>query len=178
MKKLITAKEIYKKHEDVDDAIREFEKEIYRRVDLFAQWLHDKKFGKEEIDIYAINILSGQLVATVHEPPYMFIDDAEDDIPEGGADSCESYGFLFKYHVFLDVIKETDVDEKYIKALKLYFDFLLENNFVEEIPGVVKEVFGKEKIYLRRLKEYHDSDAEDEEWIDWFREWCEEVFEI
>jgi len=177
-RKLLTADDIYRKHDDVEDAIREFEKEIYRRVDLFAQWLHDKKFGKDEINVYAINILSSQLVATVHEPPYMFLEDVEDDIPEGRIVAGESYGFLFKYHVFLDVIKETDVDKKYIKALKLYFDFLLENNFIEEIPDVVKEVFGKEKIYLRRLKEYHDSDSEDEGWIDWFREWCEEVFEI
>lgn len=178
MKKLITAKEIYKKHDDVDDAIQEIEKEVYLRVNLFADWLRDKKFGEEEIDVYAMNILSGQLVVTVHEPPYMFLEEAADDIPEDGIDAGESYGFLFKYHVFLDAIKGTDVDEKYIKALKLYFEFLLENEFIEKIPNVVKEVFGKEKIYLRRLKEYHESDAEDEKWIDWFRKWCEEVFTI
>jgi len=179
MKKLITAKEIYEKHDDVDDAMEEIEKEIYRKVNLFARWLHDKKFSEEEINTYAMNILCSQMVVTVHEPPYMFLEDAKDDIPGGkNVYAGESCGFLFKYHVFLDSIKETQVDEDYIKALKLYFDFLVENKFIERIPGVVKEVFEKEDVYLRRFKEYHESDAEDEGWMDWFIEWCEEVFEI
>ncbi|MBU4265713.1 MAG: hypothetical protein KKE96_00630 [Candidatus Altiarchaeota archaeon] len=179
--KLVTANEIYEKYEDVDDAMEEIEKESVRRVNLFAQWLHDKKFGEREIDNYAMNILCSQSVITVHEPPpYMFLEDAKDDIPKNknGIYVGESCGFLFKYHVFLDVIKETQVDENYIKVLELYFDFLIENRFIEEIPCVVKEVFEKEDVYLRRLKEHHESDPGDERWMDWFRQWCEEVFEI
>ncbi len=179
-KKLLTSDEIYKKYENIDDAMEEIEKEIYRRVNLFAKWLHNKNFSEEETGIYVMNILSSQLIITVHEPPYMFLEDAKDDIPKdkGEVYAGESYGFLFKYHVFLDAIKETQVDENYIKALKLYFDFLLENKFIEKIPDVANEVFGKEKIYLRRLKEHHESDPEGEEWMDWFDKWCEEVFEI
>ncbi len=176
----ITAKEICQKYDDVDDAMKEIENEIYRRVDLFAGWLHDKKFSEEEINTYATNILCSEMVITVHEPPYMFLGDAKDDIPEDKNEiyNGESCGFLFKYHVFLDAIRETQVDENYIKALKLYFVFLSDNKFIKKIPRVVDEVFGKEDIYLRRLKEYRECDPDDEGCMDWFGKWCDAVFEI
>jgi hypothetical protein len=178
-KKLVTANEIYKRFEDVDDALEEIEKEAERRVCEFADWLRDKKHSTELIDSYCNNIFNSQRVITQHEPPWMFLEEVRDDINDKRISKGESYGFLFKYHVFLDAIKETWVDENYVKALKLYFQFLAEKKYLSKVPSVVSEVLGKEDVYLRRLKEYREGGPEGEEkWMGWFKKWCREVFTI
>jgi len=177
--KIVSANDIYKKYEDVDDALEEIKKEAEKRIDLFAEWLMEKKLSEYEVTSYCNNIFNCLMVITQHEPPYIFLAEAKDDITQSKINKAESYGFLFKYNIFLDSIKETAVDEDLIKALRLYFEFLLENNFIKKIPKVVKDVSDKENIYLRRLREYHESYPEDErEWMDWFEGWCEEVFGI
>jgi hypothetical protein len=177
--KFVTAGEIYKRFNNTDGALEEIEREAERRVREFAAWLLDKRYPKKVIESYCNNIFESQCVITQHEPPYMFLEEARDDITKRAVSRGKSYGFLFKYHVLLDAIKETFVDEDYIKALKLYFQFLLKKKYISKIPRVVKEILGEEEIYLRRLKEYHESRSEDdEEFRNWFTKWCREIFEL
>jgi hypothetical protein len=178
LKGLVTAKELYEKY-DVDIALEKIEKEAERRVRLFAKWLIDKGISEDDINSYCNNIFNSLCVITQHEPPYMFLAEVKDDITKGRINKGESYGSLFKYHIFLDAIKETYVDEKFIKALRHYFTFLNENNFIKKTPNVVEKVFEKEEVYLRRLKEHHESNPEDEQkWMIWWNKWCKEVFRI
>jgi len=179
-RKWLTAGQIYGKHaDDVDAALEEIDLESEKRVQKFADWLIDRKTPEEMINSHCNNIYFSQLVITQHEPPYMFLEEAKDDITKKKIKKAESYGFLFKYHVFLDAIKETQVDEDYFKALRTYFDYLVEKGFIASIPKVVRESLEKEDVYLRRLREYHAQSPENEDkWMKWWGRWCKEVFDI